>query len=188
MHNSMIGSFPGCLCGDVRTAIQGQTVPSIDDPVVFFPAHGAPTSSSAVPNLTAPATTPEQVHLPSVDFDEDTNPGQRPLDATANDIGHAVGRSLTAEDRAIFVTPWIPTADSDYPTSTHIKSGIQRIRRLLPHHLTDFPWLAMSRVDNKTGAFCVPCVLFSGKVWCWRTSTWPRTYTRHLKLPLHGTL
>ena len=82
---------------------------------------------------------------------------------TANDFGHAVGRSLTAEDRAIFVTPWIPTADSDYPTSAHIKSGVQRIRRLLPHHLTDFPWLAVSRVDNKTGAFCVPCVLFAAR-------------------------
>ncbi len=128
----------------------------------FFPAHGAPPSSSSVPNLTAPAT-PEQVHLPNVDFDEDANPGQLPLPATANDIGHAVGRPLTAEDRAIFITPWIPTADSDYPTSTHIKSGVQRIRRLLPHHLTDFPWLVVSRVHNKTGAFCVPCVLFAAR-------------------------
>ena len=42
------------------------------------------------------------------------------------------------------------------------KSGVQRIRRLLPRLLTDFPWqVSVSRVDNKTGAFCVPCVLFA---------------------------
>ena len=121
----------------------------------FFPAPGAATSSSSAANLTAPATTPGQVHLPNVDVDQDTNPRQLPLAATANDIGHAVGRSLTAEDRAIFVTPWIPT------TSIHAKSGVQRIRRLLHHHLTDFPWLAVSRVENKKGAFCVPCVRFA---------------------------
>ena len=45
--------------------------------------------------------------------------------------------------------------------STQTKSGVQRIRRLLPHHLTDFPWLAVSRVESKKGAFCVPCVLFA---------------------------
>ena len=56
----------------------------------FFTAHGTPMSSSSVPDLTAPATTPEQVHLPNVDFDEDTNPGQLPLAANANDIWHAV--------------------------------------------------------------------------------------------------
>ena len=96
-----------------------------------------------------------------MDVDQEINPRQLPLAATANDIGHALDRSLTAEDRAIFVTPWIPTADSDFPTSMHAKSGVQRIRRLLPHHLTDFPWLAVSRVESKKGAFCVPCVLFA---------------------------
>ena len=41
-----------------------------------------------------------------------------------------------------------------------VKSGKERIRRLLPHHLSNFPWLAVSRVDGVQGAFCVPCVLF----------------------------
>ena len=102
----------------------------------FSPALGAPTSSSSAANLTAPATTPDQVHLPNVDVDQDINPRQRPLAATADDIGHAVGRSLTAEDRAIFVTPWIPTADSDFPTSTHTKKLIRTesafIQSLIP--------------------------------------------------------
>ena len=107
----------------------------------FFPAPGAATSSSSAANLTAPATTPDQVHLPNVDVDQEINPRQLPLAATANGIGRA-------EDCAIFVTPWIPTADSDVPTSTHTRSGVQRIRR-------------RSRVESKKGAFCVPCVLFA---------------------------
>ena len=66
-----------------------------------------------------------------------------------------------AEDQAILVTPWIPTADSDFTTSMHTKSGVQRIRRLLPHHLTDFPWLAVITVGSKKGALCMQCVLFA---------------------------
>ena len=77
-----------------------------------------------------------------MDVDQYINPRQPSLAATTHDI---VGRSLTAGDCVIFVTPWIPTANSHCPTSTHTKSSVQRIRRLLPHHPTDFPCLAISR-------------------------------------------
>lgn len=87
-----------------------------------------------------------------------------PVDlAAANDIGHAVGLSLTVESRAHYMKPWIPTKALDYPSSIHKKSGVDRRRRLLPQHLELFPWLAVSKVPGKEGAFCTPCVLFVGK-------------------------
>ena len=87
--------------------------------------------------------------------------GERRIHLTFNkDIGHAVSRNLTPEDRALFINPWVPEQQEDFPSSTHIKSGVSRQRRLLPRHLKDFPWLAVSKVDGKEGAYCVPCVLF----------------------------
>lgn len=84
-----------------------------------------------------------------------------PTPPAFNDIGYAVGRSLTTEERRQFLQPWIPSTDAAYPSSSHQKGGKERCRRLLPHHLKDFPWLAVSRVPGKEGAFCVPCVLFN---------------------------
>ncbi len=78
----------------------------------------------------------------------------------ANDIGHAVGRSLSSEDRASFLQPWKPTVDSDFPSSLHVKSNVERRRRLLPTHLATFPWLSVSKLPGLQGAFCTPCVLF----------------------------
>ena len=78
-----------------------------------------------------------------------------------NDIGYAVGRNLSAEDRQCYLKPWKPSSESDMPSSMHIKSGVERCRRLLPIHMKNFPWLAVSQVPGQIGAFCVPCVLFS---------------------------
>ncbi len=79
----------------------------------------------------------------------------------ANDIGHAVNSgSLTDKDRMKFLKPWKPEKDCDFPSSIHTKSNKERVRRLLPHHLNSFPWLAVSKVEGQKGAFCLPCVLF----------------------------
>ena len=78
----------------------------------------------------------------------------------ANDIGHAVGRLLSSEERASFLEPWKPTVDSDFPSSLHVKSKVERRRRLLPTHLATFPWLSVSKLSGLQGAYCTPCVLF----------------------------
>lgn len=78
----------------------------------------------------------------------------------ANDIGHAVGRVLSSEERALFIPPWKPTVDSEFPSSIHVKSNVERRRRLLPTHLTTFPWLSVSKLSGLQGAFCTACVLF----------------------------
>jgi len=82
------------------------------------------------------------------------------LTVPANDIGHAVGRVLSSEERVPFIPPWKPLVDSDFPSSIHIKSNVERRRRLLPTHLTNFPWLSVSKLSGLSGAFCTACVLF----------------------------
>jgi hypothetical protein len=58
-------------------------------------------------------------------------------------------------------------SDKEFPSSARsdkekfTKQGAERRRRLLPKHLDEFPWLAVSRVAGKEGVFCVPCVLFA---------------------------
>ena len=109
----------------------------------------------------------------------DTDPGRvslpaafpstsQTLSAVAdNDIGLAVGEgvSLSAEQRAKFIKPWCPSLEQDYPYSVRTdrqqftKQGTERRRRLLARHMTMFPWLAVSKVQGKEGAYCVPCVL-----------------------------
>ena len=81
--------------------------------------------------------------------------------AASNDIGYAVSRILTAEDRLRFLNPWMPSKEADFPSSLHVKSGKVRKIRLLPHHLTYFPWFGVSKVEGLEGSFCIPCVLFS---------------------------
>lgn len=72
-------------------------------------------------------------------------------------------QSLTEEDRTKFISPWKPSREDDFPSSSHMKSGKMRKRRLLPHHCEEFPWLGVSKVEGMEGAFCVPCVLFVGR-------------------------
>ena len=72
-----------------------------------------------------------------------------------NDIGHAVRRNLSDKDHTIlFFDPWQPISISDFPTSVRksdnkSKSGIERLRRLLSHHLNTYPWLGVSRVGAR---------------------------------------
>ena len=52
---------------------------------------------------------------------------------------------------------YVPDSQSKMPSSDH--SGSHGKRHLLLRHLTDFPWLAVSKI--LTGAFCQACVFFS---------------------------
>lgn len=106
-----------------------------------------------------------------------------------NDIGHAVGKSLSDEDRVKFLDPWRPTSVSDFPTSVRksdnkSKTGTERWRRLLPHHLGIFPWLGVSRCSEKAGAYCIPCVLFLNKCEVGGTSGHSQPSGKLVTLPL----
>ena len=121
--------------------------------------------------FTAPRAVPDAVpvpgDLPTVPPSPMPSTSSLPITATAdNDIGLVVGSSqMSAEQRAKFMKPWRPISDQDYPYSVRhdrqqlTKQGEERRRRLLPHHMTLFPWLAVSKVVGKEGAYCVPCVL-----------------------------
>ena len=82
-----------------------------------------------------------------------------------NETGLGVGKILNDEQRVKFVNPWKPSSVEEYPSSERrdenlvTKDGVQRRRRLLPHHLETFPWLAVSKFME--GALCIPCVLFT---------------------------
>lgn len=56
-----------------------------------------------------------------------------------NDIGNAVGKTLSSEEKAVFSEPWKKVPEKEYPTSIHTKNNIERQRRLLPRHFTTFP-------------------------------------------------
>ena len=78
------------------------------------------------------------------------------------DIGHALirlknGEALsTSEIRNYLTNRWIPTSKDQLPFS---KRGTER-RFLGLHHLNTYRWLAVSRVHDMIGAWCVWCCLF----------------------------
>lgn len=129
----------------------------------FFAANTLATDK-ANPSTSSAAATPSTTVLElTEETDALVDERETRQSASSNDIGHAVSRKLTSEVRAFFREPWVPKAKKDFPCSTHTKSGVSRQRRLLPHHLQDFPWLAVSKVTGKEDAFCVPCVLLGGR-------------------------
>ena len=81
--------------------------------------------------------------------------------AASNDIGYAVSRILTAEDCLRFLKPWMPSKEADCPSSSHVKSGNVRKRRLLPHYLEDLPWLGVSKVEGMKGVSIYNAYCFS---------------------------
>jgi len=83
--------------------------------------------------------------------------------AVQADIGWAVKKmALSTEDRQLFMEPWKPQEQQEFPFSVHnVKNGKQRTRKLMQSHLEKFPWLSVSQVPGLEGAFCTLCVLFS---------------------------
>ena len=86
-----------------------------------------------------------------------------PLD----DIGYAVKiisertHSLSDSDIYHFLkNRWQPKTKEEFPVSYHNKSGSVRPHSLNMHHLEQFPWLAISRLEKFKGAWCTMCVLF----------------------------
>ena len=74
-----------------------------------------------------------------------------------NDIGLAVEKVLSAEEKAKFLQPWQPQQEHEYLSSArNDRSGQKRVLR--KKHVKQFPWLAVSQLSK--GAFCLSCVLF----------------------------
>jgi hypothetical protein len=82
---------------------------------------------------------------------------------SSSDIGHVLqkvltGIKITSDDiRNCLQARWTPTSREELPFS--FRGGIRRYLGL--HYLTSFPWLAISRVEDLKGAWCVWCSLFS---------------------------
>ena len=55
-------------------------------------------------------------------------------DYPANDMGLAVGKTLTPAGRVIFLQPWVPRDVKQFPSSVRKNRAGQR-QRLLPKHL-----------------------------------------------------
>jgi len=70
--------------------------------------------------------------------------------AVQYDIGWAVKKTaLSTEDRQLFMEPWKPQDQHEFPFSVHkAKNGKQRTRKLMQSHLEKFPWLSVSRVPG----------------------------------------
>ena len=79
------------------------------------------------------------------------------ISCPSNDIRLAVGKVLSAEEKAKFLQPWQPQQEHEYPSSArNDRSGQKRVLR--KKHLEQFPWMAVSQ--RSEGAFSFPCVLF----------------------------
>ena len=55
---------------------------------------------------------------------------------------------------------WQPHNKEEFPVSYHTKNGKVRPRSLNSRHMEQFPWLAVSRLQQFEGAWCAMCVLF----------------------------
>ena len=79
------------------------------------------------------------------------------ISCSPNNIGFAVGKVLSAEEKAKFLQPWQPQQEHEYPSSArNDRSGQKRVLR--KKHLEQFPWLAVSQLSKE--AFHLPYVLF----------------------------
>lgn len=132
--------------------------------------------------------TPEPLEILSDDPDSPESPASPPSKATAlsatsrpvynlseqfrlplNDFGFAAMRrkdpsvTFSREEKRRFIKEkeiWIPTAADEFPSSNHNIGGQLRPRQLKEKHLQDFPWLAVSRLPDYDGCWCIYCVLF----------------------------
>ena len=66
--------------------------------------------------------------------------------AVHTDIRWAVKKmALSTEDRQLFMEPWKPQDQQEFPFSVHnVKNGKQRTRKLMQSHLEQFPWMSLS--------------------------------------------
>ena len=94
----------------------------------------------------------------------------RNLDDTGvplSDFGYAakivIEQAYTLSDSDInhfLKNRWQPQQKDQFPVSHHNKGGKVRPRCINSQHLEQFPWLAISRLQNFEGAWCASCVLF----------------------------
>ena len=106
---------------------------------------------------TASSATDERTTASSATDELTTAIANTEISCPPNDIGLAVGKVLSAEEKAKFLQPWQPQQEHEYPSSAqNDRSGQKRVLR--KKHLEQFPWLVVSQLSK--GAFCLPCVLF----------------------------
>ena len=114
-------------------------------------------SSATDERTTANSATDERTTANSATDELTIATANTKISCPPNDIGLAVGKVLSAEEKAKFLQPWQPQQEHEYPSSArNDRSGQKRVLR--KNHLEQFPWLAVSQLSK--GAFCLPCVLF----------------------------
>ena len=124
----------------------------------------APAGSGSQPS--APAGSRSQPSVPtgqSGSGESSAPSGDDPVTAACapNDFGLLIGGTLSDEEKLAGLTKrWRPSSKNEYPVSFHDKGGVRRPRRLLPHHLDKYSWLAISRKGELSGAWCSVCVIF----------------------------
>ena len=80
------------------------------------------------------------------------------------DIGAYVGTCGRSDalQLALLKRRWKPSSPDEFPSSSKKgKQDKEELRRISSKHLDMYPWLAISQHEDKTGAWCVDCVLFS---------------------------
>ena len=118
-------------------------------------------SSATDKRTTASSATDERTTASSA-TDELTTANTE-ISCPPNDIGLAVKKVLSAEEKAKFLQPWQPQQEHEYPSSArNDRSGQKRVLR--KKHLEQFSWLAVSQLSK--GAFCLPCVFPFWCKWC----------------------
>ena len=118
---------------------------------------GECSSSAADKRTTASSASDERTTAISATDKLTTATANTEISCPPIDIGLAVGKVLSAEEKAKFLQPWQPQQEHEYPYSArNDRTGQKRVLR--KKHLEQFPWLAVSQLSR--GAFCLPCVLF----------------------------
>ena len=114
-------------------------------------------SSATDKRTTASSATDERTTASSATDELTTATANTEISCPPNDIGHAVRKVLSAEEKAKFLQPWQPQQEHEYPSSArNDRSGQKRVLR--KKHLEQFPWLVVSQLSKR--AFCFPCVFF----------------------------
>ena len=105
-------------------------------------------SSATDKRTTASLATDERTTASSASDQLATATANTEISCPPNDIGLAVGKVLSAEEKAKFLRPWQPQQEHEYPSSArNDRSGQKRVLR--KKHLEQFPWLAVSQLSKR---------------------------------------
>ena len=130
------------------------------------PVLATASTSVASPDVPNPGPKPlnEGAPAPETSAEPDkASPVAPQTRVSPKDFGHVIGTATTDEQKMTALTDrWCPSGKEEYPVSYHKKQGVTRPRRLNGDHLKRYSWLAVSRLGDRSGAWCSTCVLFGG--------------------------